>query len=229
MTATNGSTPALGYQSGWTDPDNGDVNMAARWYQPGAGAFSSRDTWLLDPIPSSEANRYTYVGGDPLGSTDPTGHIRHIDSGGGYASTGALGSRAPSGRNTRPRAGTGARAVGKVTRPRVHRPKPRRTQRDPASTSRPYPSSGRPVTGRPASRPTTSHSTSRPNYGTAYRGNTPDRPSGTPRTSPNVRPPKPPTPQNPNRGSRPTPAPVRPAPKPRVDVARMQRAPWSGL
>ncbi|MDX2547753.1 hypothetical protein ACOT81_04505 [Streptomyces sp. WI04-05B] len=36
--ATNGSTPAVGYQSGWTDPASGDVNMAARWYQPGTGS-----------------------------------------------------------------------------------------------------------------------------------------------------------------------------------------------
>ncbi|MFJ3235896.1 hypothetical protein [Streptomyces sp. NPDC086787] len=33
-TASNGTTPAVGYQSGYTDPTSGDVNMAARWYQP---------------------------------------------------------------------------------------------------------------------------------------------------------------------------------------------------
>ncbi|MFK0113163.1 RHS repeat-associated core domain-containing protein [Streptomyces sp. NPDC091217] len=72
-TATNGTTPAVGYQSGYTDPVSGDVNMAARWYQPGTGNFSSRDTWQLDPV-TQQANRYTYTPGNPLGGTDPTGH-----------------------------------------------------------------------------------------------------------------------------------------------------------
>ncbi|MEU9272455.1 LamG-like jellyroll fold domain-containing protein [Streptomyces sp. NPDC048251] len=73
-TATNGSTPAVGYQSGWTDPASGDVNMAARWYQSGTGSFESRDTWQLDPTPSGRANRYGYGNGGPLNGTDPTGH-----------------------------------------------------------------------------------------------------------------------------------------------------------
>ncbi|MFJ8802939.1 LamG-like jellyroll fold domain-containing protein [Streptomyces sp. NPDC102487] len=81
-TSTNGTTPAVGYQSGYTDPTTGDVNMAARWYQPGSGSFSSRDTWQLDPV-SQQANRYTYVSGNPLTGTDPTGHLLHAEQGGG--------------------------------------------------------------------------------------------------------------------------------------------------
>jgi RHS repeat-associated protein len=73
-TATDGTTPALGYQSGWTDPATGDINMASRWYQANTGSFASRDTWLLDPDPSSRANRYLYGGGSPLMWRDPTGH-----------------------------------------------------------------------------------------------------------------------------------------------------------
>ncbi|MCX4589839.1 DNA/RNA non-specific endonuclease [Streptomyces sp. NBC_01549] len=73
-TATGGTTPAVGYQSGWTDPASGDVNMAARWYQPGTGSFASRDTWQLDPAPSAQVNRYTYANGGPLNGTDPSGH-----------------------------------------------------------------------------------------------------------------------------------------------------------
>ncbi|WP_233221395.1 LamG-like jellyroll fold domain-containing protein [Streptomyces carminius] len=76
VTATDGTNPAVGYQSGWTDPDTGDVNMAARWYQPGTGTFASRDTWQLDPTRSAQrANRYSYGFGSPLNGTDPTGHI----------------------------------------------------------------------------------------------------------------------------------------------------------
>ncbi|WP_052190083.1 LamG-like jellyroll fold domain-containing protein [Streptomyces sp. NRRL S-1824] len=75
-TATNGTTPAAGYQSGWTDPSSGDVNMAARWYQPGTGGFASRDTWQLDPTPSAQANRYVYGNASPLNGTDPSGHFQ---------------------------------------------------------------------------------------------------------------------------------------------------------
>ncbi|MET9894090.1 LamG-like jellyroll fold domain-containing protein [Streptomyces sp. NPDC006465] len=82
-TAVAGTTPALGYQSGWTDPTSGDVNMAARWYQPGTGSFTSRDSWQLDPIPSGEANRYNYIGSSPLRGTDPTGHTKAVDAMGG--------------------------------------------------------------------------------------------------------------------------------------------------
>ncbi|MFI2205980.1 LamG-like jellyroll fold domain-containing protein [Streptomyces sp. NPDC020192] len=78
-TATGGTTPAVGYQSGWTDPASGDVDMAARWYQPGTGTFASRDTWQLDPTPSAQANRYLYGDGNPLNRTDPTGHASMWD------------------------------------------------------------------------------------------------------------------------------------------------------
>ncbi|MFJ9006315.1 RHS repeat-associated core domain-containing protein [Streptomyces canus] len=64
----------MGYQSGYTDPTTGDVNMAARWYQPGTGTFGSRDTWQLDPTPSGQANRYGYGSGRALNGTDPSGH-----------------------------------------------------------------------------------------------------------------------------------------------------------
>ncbi|MEU4266808.1 LamG-like jellyroll fold domain-containing protein [Streptomyces sp. NPDC026092] len=75
VTASAGTNPSLGYQSGWTDSSTGEVNMASRWYQPGTGSFTSRDTWQLDPTGSSaDANRYGYIGGSPLNGTDPTGH-----------------------------------------------------------------------------------------------------------------------------------------------------------
>ncbi|MEV4439694.1 LamG-like jellyroll fold domain-containing protein [Streptomyces sp. NPDC049577] len=72
--AKAGSRSSLGYQSGWTDPSSGDVNMAARWYQPGAGRFASRDTWQLDPSPAAQANRYVYGNASPLNGTDTSGH-----------------------------------------------------------------------------------------------------------------------------------------------------------
>ncbi|MFD9420449.1 LamG-like jellyroll fold domain-containing protein [Streptomyces goshikiensis] len=75
VTASSGANPSLGYQSGWTDASTGEVNMASRWYQPGTGGFTSRDTWQLDPNPSAQANRYTYANASPMNGIDPTGHL----------------------------------------------------------------------------------------------------------------------------------------------------------
>ncbi|MFE5599303.1 DNRLRE domain-containing protein [Streptomyces coelicoflavus] len=74
VTGSSGSTGPLGYQGEYTDPGTGQVNMHARWYDPAAGGFSSRDSWTLNPAPSVNANRYTYAGGSPLLNTDPSGH-----------------------------------------------------------------------------------------------------------------------------------------------------------
>jgi RHS repeat-associated protein len=71
---TTGTPPSLGYQGGWIEPGTGQVNMAARWYDPSSGGFTSRDTWQLDPSPrSAEGNRYTYGRGSPTNLIDPTG------------------------------------------------------------------------------------------------------------------------------------------------------------
>ncbi|MEV3978206.1 polymorphic toxin-type HINT domain-containing protein [Nonomuraea sp. NPDC049758] len=81
VTAQTGTKSGLGYQSGYTDPDTGTVNMHARWYQPGTAAFVSRDDWSLEPNPSVQVNRYTYANASPLLNRDPTGHVP--DPGGG--------------------------------------------------------------------------------------------------------------------------------------------------
>jgi RHS repeat-associated protein len=66
---------SLGYQSGWTDTNTSKVHMGARWYDPAAGQFTSRDTWTLDPEPNSaSANPFAYVADNPLTGTDPSGH-----------------------------------------------------------------------------------------------------------------------------------------------------------
>ncbi|MFI6921780.1 RHS repeat-associated core domain-containing protein [Nonomuraea spiralis] len=81
VAAQTGIKSGLGYQSEYTDPDTGTVNMHARWYQPGTAAFVSRDDWSLEPNPSVRANRYTYANASPLVNRDPTGHVP--DPGGG--------------------------------------------------------------------------------------------------------------------------------------------------
>jgi RHS repeat-associated protein len=73
--ASAGTRPSLGYQGQWTDPTTGQTDMGARWYDPGSGAFTSRDSLQLPPTPSADANRYGYANADPLDNTDPTGHL----------------------------------------------------------------------------------------------------------------------------------------------------------
>ncbi len=84
---TGGKTN-LGYQGEYTDPDTGKVNMHARWYQPGTGTFTSRDTATLNPDPSVQANRYTYANASPLIGIDPTGHATNSWDSGGTAGWG---------------------------------------------------------------------------------------------------------------------------------------------
>ncbi|MFE6050517.1 LamG-like jellyroll fold domain-containing protein [Kitasatospora sp. NPDC056446] len=99
-TATSGTGTSLGYQSGWTDPATGDVNMAARWYRPGTGGFTSRDSWQLNPSSSAQANRYAYANGSPLNGIDPTGHEKVAQAGGGGGGGGVGPGSAGGGRST---------------------------------------------------------------------------------------------------------------------------------
>jgi RHS repeat-associated protein len=74
-TATNGTQNSLGYQSGYTDTANGQVNMGSRWYSPGQGQFISADTTNNPPYPNVDnANPYAYADASPLTGTDPSGH-----------------------------------------------------------------------------------------------------------------------------------------------------------
>jgi RHS repeat-associated protein len=43
-----------------------------RWYLPGLGAWTQRDT-LDAPLDPKNANRYAYAGDDPINGSDPTG------------------------------------------------------------------------------------------------------------------------------------------------------------
>ncbi|MFI9584076.1 polymorphic toxin-type HINT domain-containing protein [Streptomyces sp. NPDC052236] len=68
-----------GYQGDYTDPDTDQVNMGARWYDPGTGAFDSRDSYTYASGASILANRYTYGAGAPMDYTDPDGHWPSCD------------------------------------------------------------------------------------------------------------------------------------------------------
>ncbi|MDX3662795.1 polymorphic toxin-type HINT domain-containing protein [Streptomyces sp. ID05-26A] len=69
-----GSKRSVGYQGAWTDPDSGQVDMGARWYDPSTGGFASRDSVRASGGDSVLYNGYTYAGGSPLSATDPDGH-----------------------------------------------------------------------------------------------------------------------------------------------------------
>ncbi len=73
--ATNPHGPAptdYGY-TGQRATDLGLMDYRARWYAPALGRFVSADT-LVPGAGGQALNRYMYVGGNPLGFSDPTGH-----------------------------------------------------------------------------------------------------------------------------------------------------------
>ncbi len=74
-TGEAGETPSVGFQGEWTEPTTGAVNMHARWYNPGSGVFTSRDTWTIPQVPSTVGNRHAYGMANPLGNVDPSGHL----------------------------------------------------------------------------------------------------------------------------------------------------------
>jgi RHS repeat-associated protein len=84
--SVSGNAPAsnrIGYQGDWTDPLTGDVLMGARWYNPGAGVFRTRDSFSGLSSSPMTLNRFSYAGNNPLKFSDPSGHFfGGIDLGG---------------------------------------------------------------------------------------------------------------------------------------------------
>lgn len=103
-TGGTGAQPTVGYQSDWTDPTSGLVNMGARWYQPTSATFVSRDSYNGRVDTPVSLNRHTYANNNPVAYTDPTGReskgpgTRCEDIGGcRVASDGEHGSSMPGG------------------------------------------------------------------------------------------------------------------------------------
>ncbi|WP_405987970.1 RHS repeat-associated core domain-containing protein [Streptomyces sp. NBC_00986] len=85
-------TGSAGYQSEYTDPATGNVNMHARWYSPAAGGFDSADTFDNTAVGDSvNANHFTYANDAPLVGTDPSGHFVNPNEGGGEGGDGEFG------------------------------------------------------------------------------------------------------------------------------------------
>jgi RHS repeat-associated protein len=51
------------------------IYLRSRMYSPVTGRFVSRDTWGGESNRPMSLNRWLYVGGNPINTTDPTGHI----------------------------------------------------------------------------------------------------------------------------------------------------------
>ncbi len=66
--------PHYGYNGEEATGAAGLQYLRARWYDPGAGTFGSRDTYLGDAADPATLNRYAYAEGNPVASADPTGH-----------------------------------------------------------------------------------------------------------------------------------------------------------
>jgi RHS repeat-associated protein len=70
---------AAGLRRGYTDheqlDDLGLVHMNGRVYDPVLGRFLSADPFIGDPSDSQDYNRYSYLGSNPLGGTDPSGYF----------------------------------------------------------------------------------------------------------------------------------------------------------
>jgi len=67
---------SFAYTGAVIDEETGLYYMNARYYEPETGRFISQDTYRGD----GEAfwNLYMYCSGDPVNSTDPTGHMAEL-------------------------------------------------------------------------------------------------------------------------------------------------------
>lgn len=62
------SLSAFGFAGQYTDPSSGLSDLRARFYQPSTGSFTT-----VDPAFAATDSAYTYAGGDPVNTSDPTG------------------------------------------------------------------------------------------------------------------------------------------------------------
>lgn len=75
VASTTGTAPvSLGFQSMYSDPVSGLVNMGARSYDPALGTFTSIDSVIGNLASPTTMNRYQYGAGDPVDAFDPDGH-----------------------------------------------------------------------------------------------------------------------------------------------------------
>ena len=62
------------YCGEYYDKETGEVYLRARYYQPGAGRFLTRDTYTGEEDDPLSLHLYTYCGNDGVNAWDPSGH-----------------------------------------------------------------------------------------------------------------------------------------------------------
>lgn len=76
---TNDSLTGKDSDRGFTMHEHVDdlvlINMNGRMYDPKIGRFMSADPFVSDPQNQQSYNRYSYVGNNPMGYTDPSGYL----------------------------------------------------------------------------------------------------------------------------------------------------------
>jgi RHS repeat-associated protein len=78
---STGTTPnSYLYTGQQYDSLTGDYYLRARYYDPGMGRFSSRDTWAYDYRNPVELNRYAYGAANPVKYNDPSGHTLALET-----------------------------------------------------------------------------------------------------------------------------------------------------
>ena len=82
VTSSQGSTVnPYGYRGQRVDAISSLQQLRARWFEPGAGRFLSRDTMDYELDNPVDLNRYGYAAANPINSYDPTGHSDLVEYG----------------------------------------------------------------------------------------------------------------------------------------------------
>jgi RHS repeat-associated protein len=68
-------TSEFGYTGEWWDAEAALLYLRARYYDPVVGRFVSKDPWQGDSSRPQSLNAWSYVQGNPLNFTDPSGRI----------------------------------------------------------------------------------------------------------------------------------------------------------
>jgi RHS repeat-associated protein len=72
--AASGTAPGpFGFQGDWTDPSTDLVDMTTRLYDTGLGRFTTRDSWPGELSSPLTLNQFSFVLGNPITLSDPTG------------------------------------------------------------------------------------------------------------------------------------------------------------
>lgn len=107
LTQHSGSTEnAYQYTGQQYDEATGFYSLRARYYDPAAGRFLTRDTYPLDHHNPVELNRYMYTAGNPVNYADPSGY----QAAEGVLTGKTLPDRAPPATNSKSRGGGGTMA-----------------------------------------------------------------------------------------------------------------------